>query len=119
MIQALRHLLRKIGAWYRWRFKKTRVYYLGLYSGDGEHPPEIQAPEYRRQPIQFRMGRGVQEVRFPRATNDWGVITSVVIFDSPDDDARTIAQLKLPKTAEHVEEDNAGEDPDFDGWEEL
>lgn len=58
-----------------------RPFWVGLLLQDGR---EVQAPEYDRQMVEIDMRGSSVSTKFPTAARDWGVVTHVALYDSPD-----------------------------------
>lgn len=71
---------------------RSRNLYVGLMKSNpeeaGEQNSEVNALSYQRMPIRYiepKLGETYNDsdIQFPTATEDWGWITHIAIFDSP------------------------------------
>lgn len=58
-----------------------RPFWVGLLLQDGR---EVQAPEYDRQMVEIDMRGSSVSTKFPTSARDWGVVTHIALYDSPD-----------------------------------
>lgn len=58
-----------------------RPFWLGLLRQDGK---EVQSPEYDRQMVELDIRGSSVGTKFPTALSDWGIITHIAMYETPD-----------------------------------